>query len=352
MSIVVPLYNKARYIESCLASLKAQSLHDIEVIVIDDGSIDGGGEIASAFCTDDERFEYIKQENAGVSEALNQGLARVRGEYIAIVAADDWVEEDMYELLYRAATSALCDAPDPADAVTSAFVAHVRCGYVRERAGGRSEAIALTGEPQMLSGLRCFEKLFGEICVPLMSTCFGIYHRQTLLDAGISYPQELSNLEDVYFNARFFALDLDVVLIPECLYHYREDPSSLSQKPSSKLPEQLGIFEGLMQKQVLSMSPAGCQLEKYRENLRSAYAHYRTIAVLTTAADISVFGVEGMRALKESAMYQALCDGANRSGYPKSLRMLIRLLEAERYSTATTYTRLLRVARSIRRAVR
>ena len=328
VSIIVPLYNKAPYIEQCLRTLCDQTLENIEVIIVDDGSTDGGETIAKTLCAGDERFIYLRQENAGVSSALNTGLAQAKGRFIGRVDADDWIEPDMYQRLIQAADEF--------------GVTHARCGAIREHADGHRRQIPCCATTETRGGQWCFEKLFGEVFIPFMSTYLGIYDRETILRADLRYPPSLRNLEDIYFNARFFALDLPVALIPDTLYHYREDPMSLSQKPSVRLPEQLGTFEQLMQETVLVDNP----------HLLPHYAHYRAIAMLTTAADMSAHGVAGMKALTDNAMYLALGGEDDRSRYPQSLRILMRLLDARHYSLASLYARGLRLARSVRRRIR
>jgi glycosyltransferase involved in cell wall biosynthesis len=87
VSVVVPLYNKERYVRRALDSIAVQTFRDFEVIVVDDGSSDGGPEIAASF--DDERFRLVRQPNAGPASARNRGLAQARGEFVAFLDADD-----------------------------------------------------------------------------------------------------------------------------------------------------------------------------------------------------------------------------------------------------------------------
>lgn len=103
VSIIVPVYNVYNYLDRCLKSIKNQTLKDIEVIVVNDGSPDTSQEIIDKYTAIDSRFKGYIKENGGLSDARNYGMAKVHGEYIAFVDSDDYIEEDMYELMYNKA---------------------------------------------------------------------------------------------------------------------------------------------------------------------------------------------------------------------------------------------------------
>lgn len=102
VSIIVPIYNVESYVERCIQSLLAQTLEEIEIILIEDGSPDRSGEICDRYEAKDKRIRVIHQENLGVSMARNRGVSIAKGEYIGFVDPDDFVTEDMYERLYGA----------------------------------------------------------------------------------------------------------------------------------------------------------------------------------------------------------------------------------------------------------
>lgn len=100
VSIVVPVYNVEKYLPECLNSILAQTLKDIEIIVIDDGSPDSCGKIIDEYAKKDRRIIPIHQNNSGYSKSVNKGIKLAKGEYIGIIESDDWIEPDMYETLY------------------------------------------------------------------------------------------------------------------------------------------------------------------------------------------------------------------------------------------------------------
>ncbi len=90
ISIIVPIYNVAQYLEKCLNSVLAQTYTNWECILVDDGSTDNSGEICRKFASDDSRFKYYYKQNGGQSSARNEGLKRANGNYITFLDSDDW----------------------------------------------------------------------------------------------------------------------------------------------------------------------------------------------------------------------------------------------------------------------
>ncbi|MDR3117129.1 MAG: glycosyltransferase [Puniceicoccales bacterium] len=119
VSVVVPIYNTEKYLRQCLDSIVGQTLRDLEIILVDDGSTDGSAAIVDEYAKKDRRIVAIHQRNGGMGKAYNSGIARAGGEYIGLVESDDWIEPDMYELLYAAAKKY------DADLAKSSFFVHI-----------------------------------------------------------------------------------------------------------------------------------------------------------------------------------------------------------------------------------
>lgn len=99
VSIVVPIYNMGKYLNRCLNSIKYQSHSNIEIILVDDGSIDNSTEIAKKFEKEDSRFKYFRKENGGLSSARNYGINKSSGEFISFIDADDFIDKDYVAVL-------------------------------------------------------------------------------------------------------------------------------------------------------------------------------------------------------------------------------------------------------------
>ena len=103
LSIIVSVYNVKNYLVKCLDSINAQTLTDYEVVVVDDGSTDGSGELLDAYCRDKPKFHLYHKGNGGLMSAWKYGLERANGDYIGFVDSDDYIDATMYQKLVSAA---------------------------------------------------------------------------------------------------------------------------------------------------------------------------------------------------------------------------------------------------------
>lgn len=101
VSIVVPVCNVEKYVAKCLDSIIRQTLTDIEIICVDDGSTDNSGRILDAYAQKDSRIQVIHKENSGYGDSMNIGFSMAKGEYIGIVESDDAIKPEMYQVLYE-----------------------------------------------------------------------------------------------------------------------------------------------------------------------------------------------------------------------------------------------------------
>lgn len=102
ISIIIPVYNIEKYLERCVESVRRQTYTNLEIILVDDGSKDGSSKLCEQLAAKDSRIKVFHKENGGTSTARNLGIAHARGEYIGFVDGDDYISENMYEILYGA----------------------------------------------------------------------------------------------------------------------------------------------------------------------------------------------------------------------------------------------------------
>jgi len=124
VSVVIPIYNAERYLSRCLDSVCCQSLKELEIICINDGSPDNCDKILAKYAARDDRFVVINKKNAGVSAARNDGIRCAHGKYIHFLDADDFIDSDYYKKMYDAADA------DSLDMVCSGFVTNTK--YARD----------------------------------------------------------------------------------------------------------------------------------------------------------------------------------------------------------------------------
>lgn len=118
ISVIVPVYGVEKYLKECVDSILAQTLTDIEVLLIDDGGKDGCPEMIDEYAKQDSRVVAIHKDNGGYGHTCNVGLERATGEYISIIEPDDYIDKNMYEELYAQALK------DNSDIVKSAYIAN------------------------------------------------------------------------------------------------------------------------------------------------------------------------------------------------------------------------------------
>ena len=99
ISVIVPVYNVENYLDKCIESIVNQTYKNLEIILVDDGSLDSSSKICDEWAVKDNRIKVIHKTNGGVSSARNEGLKNANGDFIAFVDSDDWLELNMYEKL-------------------------------------------------------------------------------------------------------------------------------------------------------------------------------------------------------------------------------------------------------------
>ncbi len=224
VSVIVPVYNAKKYLVKCLDSIINQTLKNIEIIIIDDGSSDGSSEICLEYAAKDKRIIYFKKENEGLAAARQDGIERASGEYIGFVDSDDWLELNMYERMYNEALKETADIVFCNcffnDSETDRI--HLEPG-VYDRKGIQEKIL-----PRSLSGI----SPKGSNSVIRWSNCLRIYKLALIKENGISFGRNFRRSQDLQltFETTLHAQKY-VSLNNEYLYHNRtaENAGSLSR---------------------------------------------------------------------------------------------------------------------------
>jgi glycosyltransferase involved in cell wall biosynthesis len=210
VSVIVPVYNAEPYLAECIESLLAQTLDSCEFIFVNDGSRDGSLAILERYRMSDSRVRIIDQDNQGVSAARNAGLAAARGMYIGFVDSDDWVETDMFEVMYRAAADSGCDI------VVIDYETQVEGQTVRTQydfhSGVRLERTDLEREvlPLYMRGWS------------MNSVCNKLFRAELIARNGIVFRKGRLLGEDKLFGMAAFAVAGSMLYEKYAGYHYRE----------------------------------------------------------------------------------------------------------------------------------
>lgn len=209
VSVVIPVYNVEKYIRQCLESVINQTLKDIEIICINDGSKDNTLKILEEYSQKDSRIVLIDKENEGLSAARNQGTELARGEYISYIDSDDWVDIHYLEELYNAAKK---------------YNSDVACSSIIRVTGGRRRNKLIYKKEEFTRDIDKKNELTN---VPIYSYVWNkIYKRDKLIQSGVKFPIGRVYEDIIWSIQAIYYLD-GVVTVPSAIYYYRKNPTSV-----------------------------------------------------------------------------------------------------------------------------
>ncbi len=228
VSVVVPIYNTEKYLRQCLESLRVQTLKEIEVICVNDGSQDSSLSIITEYVNKDKRFKVIDKENSGYGASMNMGFDMASGEYIGILESDDFIEPQMLEALYsKAQTNNL-------DVCKSGFFYYYSVPNEKSIKAcmpanlvGKGVFCPLTDLDSAKARLSLFK-----IKPTIWSA---IYKRDFVRNNNIRFTETPgASFQDTAFNFKVWAFAKRVKLIKPCLINYRQDNEGSSVNSRSK----------------------------------------------------------------------------------------------------------------------
>ncbi len=244
LSVIVPVYNVEAYVEKCLRTLVEQTLEDIEIIVVNDGSTDNSKEIVQKLAKQfPEKIIYVEKENGGLSDARNYGMPYAKGEYIAFLDADDYVEKDMYQKMYELAKKENSDM--------------VECDFYWEYPNKQKKDIGeiYHNKKEMLEKVRvvAWNKLI---------------KKEVLEKAKVTFPKGY-RYEDVEFTYKLIPFLEKVSFLKEPCIHYVQREGSISNSQNERTKEIFQVLDHVTK----DYQEKGIY-EEYKKELEYVYVRY------------------------------------------------------------------------------
>lgn len=313
ISVIIPVYNVAPYLREAFDSVVQQTYSNLEILIVDDGSTDGSGEICEEYCSDD-RVQLIHQENRGLSAARNSGLDRATGEYIAFLDSDDAWRLDFIEKML--------ETIDKADIAVCRFEIH----QLRlDSTWKKIEPLAGKGFYEREEALRALAD--GTINISVWNKLY-----RSKLWKEIRFP-EGHNYEDIDTTYRIFTLCGKICFLDQPLYLHRKRPGSITNTATKKNLEDWRLAYGQLEAFVESNIPEVFN-EEHLKKVRQTRLHGWMIFYIKGhigAAEIRE-DLEGLDLKDYSFRYKVairilrFCPGLLRILYPvfRPLRLLAR----------------------------
>ena len=228
VSVIVPVYNVEKYLSRCVDSLLGQTYTALEILLIDDGSTDGSGELCDAFAAKDSRIKVIHKENGGVSSARNAGLRAATGDYIGFIDSDDFFAPALYAELVswleqENADVSICTFAN--EETPDHFVPYFR---------GEKRSYLFCGDEQITNLLQ--NKYYSCSC------CDKLFRREVL--AAVFFGETITHYEDLLFLYQTMKRSAKTVFYPEPLYFYCTNQGSASTgRFSDKMMTMVDVYD-------------------------------------------------------------------------------------------------------------
>ncbi|MFC7062333.1 glycosyltransferase [Halobacillus seohaensis] len=221
VSIIVPIYNAELYLNKCLDSLVNQTFEDIEIICINDGSVDGSKEIMVEYSNRDNRIKICEQKNSGVSAARNNGIDVAKGKYVMFVDSDDWIDEKMCEITFNIAEE------ERADVVKTSYIREYKNKSLKKDIFHSDYFVLNHSQIMKEIHRRLFGLLGNEMANPenadSIATVWNTLYRYDLIsDKKFIDINDIGTFEDGLFQIHALESCRRFVYINQPLYHYRK----------------------------------------------------------------------------------------------------------------------------------
>ena len=226
ISVILPIYNVESYLERCIQSILDQDFSDYEMILVDDGSTDGSGQICDGYAEQYDHIRVVHKKNGGLSSARNAGMELARGEYIWWIDSDDWVGKESMSVLYNAVKK---EQPDIAK------FDHIRVTDTESVVLSTAAPGSYTQKCEMDVLLK---QAFNGASKFVLSAWSHVYKRTFLIQEGLHFVSEREiGSEDYLFNLQAMLAASSIVVLKETLYYYELRSGSLSQRYKENAPQ-------------------------------------------------------------------------------------------------------------------
>lgn len=213
ISVIIPVFRTAEYLEKCVRSVMMQTYKNLEIILVDDGSDDECPSICDALANEDSRIKVIHKENGGLSSARNAGLREAKGEFIAFADSDDYLDENMYEKLMGCAEN----------------YDIVMCGYYSVGSNDKKEHISFPVKTEF-SSKEALAELFNDD--KIKNHVWNKLFKRKLFD-NVQFP-EGKTFEDIMTTYKLFEKSEKLIYIPYAGYYYVDRKGAISKKQDSE----------------------------------------------------------------------------------------------------------------------
>lgn len=227
VSIIVPVYNTSAYLKRCMDALVGQTLKDIEIIAVDDGSTDDSPAILEAYEQKDSRVRVFHKLNGGQATARNMGIRKSRGEYIGFADSDDYVDTDMFRQMYELAVEKKCDM--------------VECRYHYLQECGDS-----TKELKTRGRIREYQNQKDMLIDPQVSPWNKLYRREILIQNDIDFPEGLIYEDTAFYIKTIPYVKKTAYLDRALVYYFLRGNSTMNANKSRRVGDIFPVLHNIL----------------------------------------------------------------------------------------------------------
>ncbi|BCN29015.1 glycosyltransferase [Anaeromicropila herbilytica] len=228
VSIIVPVYNTEKYLQRCLDSLVNQTLEELEIILIDDGSIDTSNQIMREYEKEyPNRVKVYTKENGGQATARNMGVLKSSGKYIGFVDSDDYVDTSMFESMYQMAEEEKCDM--------------VECHYHYLCEEGKA-----IKEYKARGNVRQFKNQKDMFINPQVSPWNKLYRREVLMHSGVDFPDGYIYEDTAFYIKTIPFIKKEKYIDEQFVYYYLRGNSTMNVNKSRRVGDIIPVMENIL----------------------------------------------------------------------------------------------------------